>query len=192
MSKDLPLPLRERKKHQTALMLQRAAIRLFNQQGYAKTTVEQIVAEAQVSVSTFFRYFSSKELVVSYGFYDGLIIEAFKNQPRSVSTIRALRNSISEVYQSLPKAAVDEEHQRFVCMQNDPHLRAAIVANLANSQPNIAKWLISHTKDEEEANLLAGIFIGVGVAILLNPSSQNYVERFDEALQKVELRIPGL
>lgn len=51
-------------KQRTRTAIHQAAMKLFAAQGYAKTTVEQIAEEAQVSHTTFFRYFGSKELVV--------------------------------------------------------------------------------------------------------------------------------
>ncbi len=56
--------LRERKKHRTRQLLQQEALKLFVSQGYDGTTVEQICDAAEISPSTFFRYFPSKEDVV--------------------------------------------------------------------------------------------------------------------------------
>lgn len=55
------LGLRERKKEQTRLALYEAATRLFLAQGYTRTTVAEIAAEAGVSTKTLFNYFSGKE-----------------------------------------------------------------------------------------------------------------------------------
>ena len=54
----------ERNKARTRTALATTAARLFREQGYAETTVEDIVRAAGSSSSTFFRYFGTKEDVL--------------------------------------------------------------------------------------------------------------------------------
>jgi AcrR family transcriptional regulator len=58
-----PLSLRERKKRRTLEELADSAARLFEEQGFEATTLEEVVAAAEVSKRTFFRYYGSKEAV---------------------------------------------------------------------------------------------------------------------------------
>jgi len=56
--------LREEKKIAAWRAIRAAALRLFEEQGYAVTTVEQIAEAANISRATFFNYFDGKEAVV--------------------------------------------------------------------------------------------------------------------------------
>src|SRR5918997_4592487 len=56
--------LRERKKQATRAAIHDAAMRLFAEQGFAGTTIDDIAAAADVSRATVFSYFPTKEDIV--------------------------------------------------------------------------------------------------------------------------------
>src|SRR5215472_5654285 len=58
---DRSLPLRERKKLRARRALADAALRLFTEKGLDATTLDELAEEAEVSRSTFFRFFPAKE-----------------------------------------------------------------------------------------------------------------------------------
>ncbi len=86
--------LRERKKQKTRESIQREAMRLIGKQGYEQTTIEQIAAAVEISPSTFFNYFPSKEDVVLYDAYDPVLASLFferpADEPLSISFRRVL------------------------------------------------------------------------------------------------------
>ncbi len=74
---------RQRKKTATHDRIRASALRLFREQGYDATTVEQIAAAAGVSHMTFFRYFPAKEDVALADSYDPLIAGLLRQTPAS-------------------------------------------------------------------------------------------------------------
>ncbi|MDO8188121.1 TetR family transcriptional regulator [Conexibacter sp. JD483] len=79
-----PTGLRERKKLETWRTIHSAAFELFERDGFDAVGIERIAAAANVSRTTFFNYFASKEAVV------------FDADPETVRQWHALLESIPE------------------------------------------------------------------------------------------------
>jgi AcrR family transcriptional regulator len=73
--------LRERKKVRTRQAIRAAAYRLFAEQGYDATPVDQIADAADVSPSTVFRYFPTKEDIVLTDEYDDEMAAVLRGRP---------------------------------------------------------------------------------------------------------------
>ncbi|WP_433333789.1 TetR family transcriptional regulator [Spirillospora sp. CA-294931] len=118
------LPLRERKKLKTRRAIQDHALRLFGELGYDATTVEQIAAAAEISPSTFFRYFPTKEDVVITDEYDPIMAAVFREQPPEIPVFDALRTMFREVLTQM----YDHDKQAIVVrtkiMASEPTVRA--------------------------------------------------------------------
>src|SRR6478672_10941023 len=126
MSIDARPGLRERKKARTRLTIRSEAFRLFGEQGYAETTIEQIAEAAEVSPSTFFRYFPTKEQLVLADDLDPLMIDAIRAQPHDIPPLTAFRNATAQVFGNLPAAELAFEQERQALLYHVPELRAAI------------------------------------------------------------------
>lgn len=90
--------LRERKKTRTKAMIRDHALRLFKDQGYHNTTVDDIAKAAEVAPSTVFRYFPNKYDLVDFSDYLDHFISAFRRQPAELTLIRAIREANRDIY----------------------------------------------------------------------------------------------
>jgi AcrR family transcriptional regulator len=101
--------LRERKKEQTRRNIEDAAFRLFEERGYAATTVAEIAEAADIAPRTFFAYFPSKEAVL-FGDFDatfGTLHDHMNDRGAEETTFDALRAWIGELID-----AEDVDHDR--------------------------------------------------------------------------------
>jgi AcrR family transcriptional regulator len=99
-SPEVHADIRTRKKVRTRLAIQDAALELFAKQSFEATTVEQIAFNAEVSPSTFFRYFGTKADIILNDQDTQLcqLCAAVRNQPPSVSELEAVRLALQAAW----------------------------------------------------------------------------------------------
>jgi AcrR family transcriptional regulator len=138
---------RQEKKTATRRGIRSHALRLFREQGYDATTVEQIAAAAGVSHMTFFRYFPTKEDVVLADGYDpmitGLLGRTPAGQPIAERIRAALLQGLAEIY-ATDRDALLAQNQLIV---TTPALRARLWGNQLASQEMIVTALSTGTED---------------------------------------------
>lgn len=115
--------LRERKKLQVKRQLKEHALRLFVEQGFVATTIEQIAESANVSSRTFFRYFPNKEEVLFDDEYDARLIASFRAQPPQLSVVGALRNALRDAFGKATAVQQDYELRRHTVISTTPELQ---------------------------------------------------------------------
>jgi AcrR family transcriptional regulator len=154
--------LRERKKARTRATIQREALRLFQRNGYAATSVEAIAAAAEVSPSTFFRYFPTKEDVVLSDFVDETTISRFVDAPAELSLVEALTYAVRTGLAELPEEDFELEHLRNRLIRDVPELRRGMMAEMMRPMELLAVAIGQRLGRgvDDDVKMYAGAVIG--------------------------------
>jgi len=185
--------LRERKKAKTRWAIQEHAMRLFGEQGYAATTVDQIAAAAEISPSTFFRYFATKEDVVVQDVYDDLFVEAFRAAGGTKDPIATLRQAVAGAFREMPADELARSGQRAALVLAEPALRSRSVDNFVAVAGRCRTALAESTGrevDDPGVAALVGAFTGVLLSVAVSVAESGDLAalfpRMDAALARLE------
>jgi AcrR family transcriptional regulator len=185
--------LRERKKQKTRWSIQEHALRLFQEQGYEQTTVDQIAAAAEISPSTFFRYFKTKEDVVVEDEYDPLLLRLFAAEPSDEPPIAALRRAVSTAFEQIGPAEMAKIRQRTELLLAVPALRMRTLDNFTANVDMLAGALAGRTgrsADDLELRVFAGALTGALIAAIFawmdGGGKDNLGQVIDRALAHLE------
>jgi AcrR family transcriptional regulator len=185
--------LRERKKAKTRWAIQEHAMRLFGEQGYAATTVDQIAAAAEISPSTFFRYFATKEDVVVQDVYDDLFVEAFRAAGGTEDPIATLRQAVAGAFREMPAGELAQSGQRAALLLAEPALRARSVDNFVAVAGRCRTALAESTgRDVDDPGVAAlvgaftGVLLSVAVSVAESGDLAALFPRMDAALARLE------
>ena len=192
--------LRERKKARTRAALREHALRLFREKGYQNTTVEQIAAAAEVSPSTFFRYFPTKEDLVLQDDMDVRMIEAFEHQPPGLGPIAAVRAASREMLASYSAADMDILRETARLTVTVPEIRARAMDEFARTILVVAEAVAKRagrSPDELAVRAVAGAIVGVIMSVTMpwedwpeRTSIEDTFGKIDEALGLLEAGLP--
>jgi AcrR family transcriptional regulator len=192
--------LRERKKARTRAAIREHALRLFREQGYQATTVEQIAAAAEVSPSTFFRYFPTKEDVILQDDMDTLMLDALERQPAGLSPVAAVRAAAREMLASMTPGQWEQIQETTALTMTVPEVRARAMDEFARTIGVMAGALAKRAgrrPDDLAVRTLAGAVIGVIMAVTMpwdNWSEEHFnagmFERIDAGLAQLEAGLP--
>jgi len=167
-------------------------MRLIRAQGYDATTVEQIAEAAEISPSTFFRYFPTKDAVVLTDDYDPLIIEAFRAQPADLGPVQALRRAYRDAMLDLPQEEIAATRERTQLIMSEPVLRAAFLDNLLETMEMLSDLVaerVGRPRNDVFVRALAGAIIGVAISVFAVWVGDTTVDPFallDEGLADLE------
>jgi len=154
---------RERKKTATRDRLRNSALRLFRDQGYEATTVEQIAANAGVSHMTFFRYFPTKEDVALSDGYDPLIASLIAETPSSEPLIDRVQAGLLEGLRRIYDTDRESMLTQNKLIVSTPALRERLWAGQMNTQ-RIVLEALGVADAEAERGLEAKVIVAACLA----------------------------
>ena len=157
------MSLRERKKRLAQATIEESALRLFQQQGYEQTSIQDIADAVMMSSRTFFRYFASKEEVL-FGPMRAVLSEGIRFLQRVAPTesphaaLLATFVYLASLYQ--------QQRARFliryqVAMQT-PSIASLYLYALMETEPAMCEALCSHLQaatNHHEIRFLVAIYM---------------------------------
>ena len=184
--------LRERKKAKTKAAIQRHAVRLFTEQGFAATTVEQVAEAAEVSPSTVFRYFPTKEDLVVFDPYDPVIFAEFERQPPELSLIGAWRQALRSAFENMTEDEVRGQLERGRLVLSVPELWGATLNDTRTSLEVMIKLSaerVARPPSDPALRATVGAFFGVLLTAAMDwvrTEDSRVLANVDEALRHLE------
>lgn len=154
--------LRERKRQRAMRTIQERALDLFDERGFDAVTIEEIAAAAEVSASSVYRYFGTKERIVVADEFDRMSQAALDEVLDVKDPVGSLLGVVRS-YETSPDARQDP-HQRVRYIFQEPSVRTAACATLDRASQRIAPMFeageLSPTQARVAANALAFGYFG--------------------------------
>ncbi|WP_419849208.1 TetR family transcriptional regulator [Candidatus Poriferisocius sp.] len=163
-AKKLETGLRERKRDRTRRALRETAVRLFAENGYHETTVDEIAEAIEVSPRTFYRYFPNKEEVLFDESADmrATVAEVLAEAKPGVSLVEAITSAVVEVAATYDSQSVQFQQLARILMAS-PELRSAGLEDLHRWEavyvPIIARHLKGNPDSDPTIRVLAGAVV---------------------------------
>jgi AcrR family transcriptional regulator len=144
--------------------LEHVALQLFEARGFAEVTLDDVAAEAQISVRTFYRYFTTKDDVLHARIArrSAALRAALAGRPVDEPPLHSLRVAIQRV---VADEDADELRRWTTVVATDTGLVRSVLGGIVvNVQPVIAEFLATRlgvTSDALGPTILAAAVIGV-------------------------------
>src|SRR5579862_6006911 len=142
--------------------LEQAAWELFQERGYAQTTVEDIAARAGLTERTFFRHFADKREVLFDGAerFQAAVVGPVAAAPQSATALAAVAAGIEGAGSVFP--ALEVVRRRHAVILANPELQERELTKLASLARSLAEALRRRGVPDTAAELAAQ----TGVAVL--------------------------
>lgn len=178
---------RERKKAETRARIQQVSLDLFEEHGFTDTSIEQIADLADVSTTTFFRYFRTKDETVAHNGFTPVFLQALRNQPDSLDPLEAIRAALKTAGQSITSDTWNHERRRQLYVLGEPDLRGPSSGAIKHLFDELATLVADHAGREPadpEVTAFTGAVLGVFGSAVMNDNLtvDKYLTTLDQSL----------
>lgn len=140
--------------------LERAALELFSQQGFAATTVPEITARAGLTTRTFFRHFADKrEVLFGDAAIPALAARFITDAPAAVEPAAMIVDGLRSVADTRFEGRRDEIREKRDIIRSDPSLRERDLHKRAALSEAIREGFLQRGVPPTRAALLAEISV---------------------------------
>lgn len=147
--------LRERWRREAMQTIQERALDLFDERGFAAVTIEQVAAAAEVSPSSVYRYFGTKEGLIVADEFEALSPEGLAEITDPGDPVGSLLESVRRYEAAASESGVETPWRRVRYFVSEPSVRAAVCATLEQAARRVAPMLESPTLSAGQARVMA-------------------------------------
>ncbi|WBO64160.1 TetR family transcriptional regulator [Streptomyces camelliae] len=192
------LGLRERKKIKTREAIRTATYALIQEQGYDATTIEQIAERAEVSPSTVFRYFPTKEDIVLTDEYDPLMAAELRARPAGESWMDSMRHVLRKAVDANMAEGPEVVRMRTHLAVQVPAVRSRMFESMSETGRLLREVLAERSgldPDSLEIRVYAMSLIGGLMEVSMYWAENDFTgelgDLMDRALDVLEQGLPG-
>ncbi|MEU7060015.1 TetR family transcriptional regulator [Streptomyces sp. NPDC046197] len=181
------LGLRERKKIKTREAIRAATYALVERQGYDATTIEQIADRAEVSPSTVFRYFPTKEDIVLTDEWDPVILAELRTRPADEPWPASLRYVMHRAVQLGMNEDPEVSRLRTRLMVDVPAVRSRMMESMSSTGRMLCQAIGERTgrdPDGLEVRVYAMSLIGGLMETSMYWAENGHREDFEDLLDR--------
>ncbi len=171
------------KRERTRQRIVAAALELFEEHGYDRTTTAQIAAAAAVSEMTLFRHFASKDRLLLDDPYDPLIAEAVAAQPLVLPALVRAAGGVRAAWRKVPEPAEASVRRRMRIAARTPGLIGAIRTSTRTTEAAVTRALTDTGTDPAVAQIAAAATLAALMESLMAWAVADDPGPLDDAIQ---------
>lgn len=149
--------LRERRRQQAMRTIQEKALDLFDEHGFDAVTIEQVAAASEVSPSSVYRYFGTKEGIVVADEFDDMSEAGLDDLLDADDPIGSLL-AVVHAYEATPRDEPDA-HRRVRYIFAEPSVRRAACATFDDASQRLAPVFVAGGLPPAQARVAASALV---------------------------------